>query len=47
MVTKVIIAAKEYQLDEEIKSIMEFFNEADALEKLNANEPVIFSFISA
>lgn len=39
---KVIVQGSEYQLDEETKNIMEFFNEAEALDKSEANEPVIF-----
>jgi len=37
MSLKVIVQGSEYQLDEETKNIMEFFNEADALEKIEAN----------
>lgn len=38
---KVIVQGSEYQLDEETKNIMEFFNEAEALQKIESNEPVI------
>jgi hypothetical protein len=37
MVTKVIVGGKETQIDDETKNIMEFFNDADAVEKINAN----------
>ena len=42
MTFKVIVQGSEYQLDEETKNIMEFFNEAEALQKIESNEPVIF-----
>ena len=37
---KVIVQGNEYLLDEETKNIMEFFNEAEALQKIESNEPV-------
>ena len=46
MSIKVAVAGKEYQLDESTKNIMELFNEADALDQINANEPVIFILFS-
>ncbi len=39
MATKVVVEGKEYQLDQETKNVMELFKEAEALEKLNANQP--------
>lgn len=37
MVTKVIVSGKESQIDDETKNIMEFFSDAEAVEKINAN----------
>lgn len=44
MATKVSVTGKEYTIDDETRNIMELFKEADALEKINANEPVPFLF---
>jgi hypothetical protein len=44
MVIKVVIEGTSYDLDDDHKNLMEYFKEADVLQKLSATEPVILIF---
>jgi hypothetical protein len=45
MSTKVLLAGKEYQLDQATENNMELFKEAEALDQINANQTVLLSLI--
>ena len=45
MVLKVKVDGEVHEISEELKENMEYFKEADAIDKINADEAVIFYFI--